>query len=279
MLRNELSDPCTPPEMSCAEADFIGQFAAYQQQYAARIAELTERFERDRATFDGRLKEAFQATQARTQQRDQALQEVQHTKQELHTASQTIEIQEQVIKGLRGDLATMVAGSEHQKVCTELVDTRTKLDAAAARIIALEAQLLQMEQRNKTLRDQLLATSSERERKLLEQVCVCVCGWLLSAQLLQIDSLIDTLRIEVEAAAVDKAEALAQANAVHEARLKRLSDELEVECRQSQRQGQENVALTARTCELQDALNKIYGRPMMCKVCKHPASLLVHKKQ
>ena len=82
-----------------------------------------------------------------------------------------------------------------------------------------------------------------------------------------------------------------------QARLKRLSDELEVECRQSQvygnvgitatdyamrgwqRQGQENVALTARTCELQDALNKIYGRPMMCKVCKHPASLLVHKKQ
>ena len=72
----------TPPEMSCAEADFIGQFAAYQQQYAARIAELTERwagavlpdsrvrtsvggrFERDRATFDGRLKEAAQATQA-----------------------------------------------------------------------------------------------------------------------------------------------------------------------------------------------------------------------
>ena len=34
--------------------------------------------------------------------------------------------------------------SEHQKVCTELVDTRTKLDVATARTIALEAQMLQM---------------------------------------------------------------------------------------------------------------------------------------
>ena len=82
-----------------------------------------------------------------------------------------------------------------------------------------------------------------------------------------------------------------------QARLKRLSGELETECRQSQVHGnvgitatdyamrgwqgqrQEDVSLTAKSCDLQDVGQDLGTIHDVCKVCKHPASVLVHNQQ
>jgi len=191
------------------------EIAAVQMSAASQIASHTEQFEKDRAKYEARLKDAFQANNALRTELAASNDELELWKSRaLHTAEELAEQRRLTDEALaaQGD---MVSGGKHRAVCTELDNATSELGRVKSELESLRGHLASKEQECSALAARLELVSGDKTG-LLDRMA-------------ELEAQLKAAEATIEQNAQTHAAAMAQAETEHQATLTEAAAQLEAE--------------------------------------------------